>query len=95
MKWQQWNRAARRWLWALTLIGIIASIPVGANRWQMEKTSKQVEYVFDYSDIVLIASYQAHPAEYLKTELVKMKEAGIDTLSLFESRLDDWRRQEG
>ncbi|AJY74541.1 DUF5693 family protein [Paenibacillus beijingensis] len=87
--WQQWNRAAKRWLWALTLIGVIAAIPLGATRWQMEKTSKQIEYVFDYSDLVQIASYQAQPAEFMAKQLERMKQAGIGTMSVYESRLDE------
>ncbi|OXM14149.1 DUF5693 family protein [Paenibacillus herberti] len=89
LKWQQWNRVARRLLWALVLVGVIASIPIAANRWQMEKTSKQVEFVFDYSDLVLVASYQAKPAEFIRAELEKMKAAGIGAMSVFESRLDE------
>lgn len=87
--WQLWNRAAKRWLWALTLLGVIAAIPLGATRWQMEKTSKQVEYVFDYSDLVKIASYQAQPARFLASQLERMKQAGIGTMSVYESRLDE------
>ncbi|MGK9252721.1 DUF5693 family protein [Paenibacillus humicus] len=89
LKWQQWNRAARRIMWVLALIGVIAAIPIGANRWQMEKTSKQVEYVFDYSDLVLVASYQSRPVDYIKSELQKLKSHGVGTLSVFESRLDE------
>lgn len=88
LKWQQWNRAARKFLWVLALVGVIASIPIAANRWQMESTSKQVEYVFDYSDLVNIAAYQAKPKEFLSGELEKMKAAGVTTMSVFESRLD-------
>lgn len=76
-------------VWVLALIGVIAAIPVGASRWEMEKTAKQVEFVFDYRDLVSIASYQAHPGQFIKEQLVNMKEAGIHSMAVFESSLQD------
>ena len=87
--WQQWNRRAQLFLWVLTLIGVIAAIPVGAARWELEKTAKQVEFVFDYRDLVQIASYQAHPEQFIKEQLVTMKETGIHSMAVFESSLQD------
>ncbi|QYR22089.1 hypothetical protein KZ483_03425 [Paenibacillus sp. sptzw28] len=87
--WQQWNRRAHTLLWVLVIIGIIAALPLGVSRWQMEKTSKQVEYIFDYRDLVQIASYQAQPQTFLKEQLAKMKEAGITTMAVYESTLTD------
>lgn len=88
-RWQQWNRILRRWLWALAVIGVLAALPLGAVRYGMEKTSKQVEYVFDYRDLQQIASYQAHPDDYLKEQLARMKEAGITTMAVYESTLEE------
>ena len=87
--WQQWNRRAHLLLWVLTLIGIIAAIPIGAARWETEKTAKQVEFVFDYRDLVQIASYQAHPMQFIQEQLVNMKDAGIHSMAVFESSLQD------
>ncbi|GGD92449.1 DUF5693 family protein [Paenibacillus nasutitermitis] len=90
-KWQQWNRRAHTLLWALVVIGIIAALPLGATRWQMEKTSNQVEYIFNYRALVQIASYKAKPQSYIKEQLVLMKEAGITTMAVFESSLQELR----
>ena len=87
--WQQWNRRAHLLLWVLTLIGVIAAIPIGAARWETEKTAKQVEFVFDYRDLVQIASYQAHPMQFIQEQLVNMKDAGIHSMAVFESSLQD------
>jgi hypothetical protein len=87
--WQQWDRRARKLLWALTLVGILAALPLGVTRWQMEKTSKQIEYVFDYRDLVQIAAYQAHPAQFVAEQLAAMKQAGINTLAVYESSLQE------
>ncbi|EFM09045.1 conserved hypothetical protein [Paenibacillus curdlanolyticus YK9] len=90
LQWQQWNRKLKVVLWALTLIGVIAALPLGALRWQMESTSKQVEYVMDYKDIVLVASYQNDPAAFLDQQLDRMKAAGVTTMAVFESTLDEF-----
>ncbi|GGF91661.1 DUF5693 family protein [Paenibacillus abyssi] len=86
---QQWNRKARKWLWLLVIIGILASLPLGAVRYQMEKTSDEVEFIFDYRDLVLIASYQANPQDFIAEQLPLMKEAGIGTMAVFEGSLEE------
>ncbi|MFF2092590.1 DUF5693 family protein [Paenibacillus sp. NPDC058174] len=86
-RWQHWNRKARLWLWIITLIGVIAALPLGINRMTMESTSKQVEYVFDYRDLVEIAEIQARPKAFLEEQLKNMKYVGITTMSLYESSL--------
>ncbi|MBW7475017.1 hypothetical protein K0T92_09690 [Paenibacillus oenotherae] len=73
----------------VTLIGIIAAIPLGISRWGMEQSANSVEFVYDYKDLVQIASYQAHPQEFIQEHLGKMKEAGIETMAVFESSLEE------
>jgi hypothetical protein len=51
-----WNRAARRLLLVLTALGVLAALPLGFVRHQMEQKSKTVEFVFDYRDLLLVAS---------------------------------------
>ncbi|TYP75698.1 DUF5693 family protein [Paenibacillus methanolicus] len=88
--WQQWNRKARAFMWVLTLVGVLAALPLGATRWQMEdSSSKNVDFVFDYRDLVQAASYTAHPRQYIADELVKMKDAGITSMAIFESSLEE------
>ncbi|MFB9327026.1 DUF5693 family protein [Paenibacillus aurantiacus] len=88
--WQQWNRKARAFMWVLTLVGVLAALPLGATRWQMEDTSsKKVEFVFDYRDLVQAASYTAHPRQYIAEELVKMKEAGVTSMAVYETSLEE------
>ncbi|ALS26064.1 hypothetical protein IJ21_06320 [Paenibacillus sp. 32O-W] len=87
LRWQQWNRKAQKWLLALTLIGMIAAVPLGVVRVQMEQTSKEVEFVFNYRNLVQIASYHAHPRAFLNEHLKQMKNAGITTMAVFESTL--------
>ncbi|MCK9911662.1 DUF5693 family protein, partial [Microbacteriaceae bacterium K1510] len=38
---------------------------------------------------MLVASYQAKPEEFMSAELEKLKAAGVGTMSVFESRLDE------
>ncbi len=76
-------------LWALVILGIAASLPLAAARWQMEKTSNQIEYIFDYRDLVQIAAYQAHPQQFIADQLGPMKQAGINTMAVYESTLQE------
>ncbi|CAH1193138.1 hypothetical protein PAECIP111893_00391 [Paenibacillus plantiphilus] len=89
LNWQQWNRKAQTFMLILTLIGIIAAIPLGISRWGMEQSANKVEFVYDYRDLVQIASYQARPQEFIQEQLGKMKEAGIQSMAVFESSLDE------
>jgi len=87
-----WNRAARRLLLVLTALGVLAALPLGFVRHQMEQKSKTVEFVFDYRDLLLVASYQAHPQQFMEEKLALLKEAGVTTLAVFEGSLDDFAR---
>ena len=89
---RSWYRAARRLLLALTALGVLAALPLGFVRHQMEQTSKTVEFVFDYRDLLLVASYQAHPRQFIAEKLQMLKEAGVTTLAVFEGSLDDFAR---
>ncbi|GLX70161.1 DUF5693 family protein [Paenibacillus glycanilyticus] len=89
-RWQQWNRKAILWLWVIAIIGVIAALPIGMNRMDMESSSKSVEYVFDYRDLVEISDYQARPQQFIDEQLDKMKDVGITTMSLYEGSLKEF-----
>lgn len=76
-------------MWVLTLVGVLAALPLGAARWQMEETAKKVEFVFDYRALVQVASYQAHPKEFIDEQLTNMKDAGIHSMAVYESTLEE------
>lgn len=89
LRWQQWNRRARFVLWVIALIGVAAAMPLGAVRMDMEKSSKQVEYVFDYRDIIEVSEKQARPQAFLTEKLAMLKESGITTMAVYESSLKE------
>lgn len=91
-KWQYWNTVSRKWLWIIVIIGLIASIPVIYDRVTTESTSKNVELVFDYRDLVDVAVYQVHPQDFIDEKLTKLKNAGVTTMAMFESTLDEFRK---
>lgn len=91
-KWQYWNTASRKWLWILVVLGLVASIPVIADRVKTESSSKKVEIVFDYRDLTEAASYQAHPQDYLNEQLDRLKQAGVNSMAMYENTLDDFRK---
>lgn len=87
---RSWNRAARKLLLALIALGVLAALPLGFVRHQMEQTSKTVEFAFDYRDLLLIASYQAHPQAFVSAKLAELKDAGVTTMAVFEGSLDEF-----
>ena len=87
-------RAARRTLLLLAALGVLAALPLGFVRHQMEQKSKTVEFVFDYRDLLLVASYQAHPREFVAEKLKALQDAGVTTMAVFEGSLDDYERAE-
>lgn len=87
--WHRWNNASRKWLWILVIIGIVASLPVIYQRVQTESTANKVEIVMNYRGLMDVASYQANPAGYIDEQLDRLKEAGVNTVAVFESSLGE------
>ncbi|TVX89471.1 DUF5693 family protein [Paenibacillus agilis] len=86
-KLEEWNRGAKKWLWLLVIIGVIASLAVTVQRVQTEQSSKQVEVVMDYRDLIDVSLYQVNPTAYLNERLDLLKEAGVQSMAVFESSL--------
>lgn len=91
-KWQRWNIASRKWLWIIVVIGLVAALPVVYDRLQTEKSSKTVEFVFDYRDLVEAASYRGNPQDYISEQLDRLKTAGVQSMAIYESTLEDFRK---
>ncbi|GGH32841.1 DUF5693 family protein [Paenibacillus segetis] len=87
--WQRWNNASRKWLWLLVVVGIVASLPVIYQRVQTESSAKKVEFVFNYRGLLDISSYNGNPAAFMDEQLDRLKEAGVGTMAVFESTLDE------
>lgn len=86
---QRWNEASRKWLWVLVIIAIVASVPVIVQRVQTESSADQVEVVFNYRGLLDVSAYQGNPQAYLDEQLDRLKEAGVNTMAMFESTLDE------
>ncbi|MEC0373010.1 DUF5693 family protein [Paenibacillus chibensis] len=91
-KWQHFSTASRKWLWILVVLGILAALPVAYDRYQTESSSNNVELVFNYRGLAEVASYQAHPEQFMSEQLDKLKAAGITSMAMFESTLDDFSK---
>lgn len=87
--WQRWNRQAKIGLWIITLIGVVAAIPLGFLRVERENSANTVEYVFDYRHLEEVASYQINFTQYMDEHLEILKNAGVQSMSLYESSLKD------
>lgn len=74
-------------LWALVIVGLLCSLPFAFVRGSVERTANQVEFVFDYRDVLEVSSYRSKPSEYMLERLLEMKEAGVHSLAVYESSL--------
>lgn len=88
-QWLQWNRKATWVLCVLTILGILTALPIGADRWKEQNTSKHVEIVLNYRDLLRVAAYKIHPQQYIHDELAKVKAAGINSMAVFETSLQE------
>ncbi|AZK45886.1 DUF5693 family protein [Paenibacillus lentus] len=87
--WPRWNNASRKWLWILVVVGIVASLPVIYQRVQTEGSAKKVEFVFNYRGLLEVATYQADPTAFMDEQLDRLKEAGVGSMAMFETTLDE------
>lgn len=89
---QWYRRANSRWskiLWWLVIGCMLLSLPLAADRYRTENSSKQVEFVFDYRDLLEISDYKTNPRAFVEDQLKEMKQAGIRTLAVYESTLNE------
>lgn len=91
-KWVLWNNASRKWLWLIVIIGLVASIPVIRDRVQTESSANKVELVFNYRGLLDISAYQAHPQDFINQQMTRLKDAGVTTMAVFESTLDELKK---
>lgn len=89
MLWQRWNRQAKVWLWVITLVGVVAALPLGAQRMAMEDSANTVEFAFDYRDIIEVSEHQPNPRQFVEKHLAMLKDAGIHTMAVYESTLKE------
>ncbi|MCE5170064.1 DUF5693 family protein [Paenibacillus profundus] len=82
------NCLTLRWLWCLVILGIVSSIPLAYQRVITESSSKQVEFVFNFSNLLAISDYKANPRQFVADQLALMKQAGIQSMAVNESTLD-------
>ncbi|MCQ4088136.1 DUF5693 family protein [Saccharibacillus sp. JS10] len=88
-KWRQWNKAATKLLWILVILGIVAALPVAYDRIRTEGTSKNVEMIFDYRDLVQVSAYQGNPQAWINEQLDVLQEAGIHTMAVYQTTLTE------
>lgn len=55
----------------------------------MEKSAQNVEYVFDYRDIVEASDLQPRPRQFVEDRLKMLKEAGVTSMAVYESSLKE------
>jgi len=84
-----WNRRSLKWIWWLVILGVLATLPVVYERIKTERTAHQVEFVFDYRDLLEISDFKTNPRQFVDNQLEKMKASGIHALAVYESTLNE------
>lgn len=85
------NQSWQKLLWWLAIASLLLTLPVVADRYRTEATSKMVEFIFDYRDLLEISDTKADPVAFVEEHLKKMKQAGIGSLAVYESTLTELR----
>ncbi|WP_213413690.1 DUF5693 family protein [Xylanibacillus composti] len=83
----RWNRKMQRVLWLIVALGVMASLPMAAERWQTEQSSGGVEIVFDFADLLVLSEFEAEPQTFMDQELAAMQGAGVTTIAIYEATL--------
>jgi hypothetical protein len=84
-----WNLRTPKFLWVLTLIGMLCALPLVYARHETETSTKNVEFVFDYRDLLDVADWKTNPRQFVDEQLAKMKAAGITSLAVYEATLQE------
>jgi len=88
--WSKWNELSKKLLWIVVIIGLIASIPLTISKLDREASSKTVEFVVDYKDLLEIAGQQHNFDEFIDEQLSLFKEAGITSFAIYEGSLKEF-----
>ncbi|MCR8645064.1 DUF5693 family protein [Paenibacillus sp. N1-5-1-14] len=88
-----WNDKVRKLLIVLVVLGLVASVPLVLERENTETSANNVEFVFDYRDLLDIADMQSNPLGFVDEHLEKMKTAGILSMSVYEGTLQEMKQQ--
>ncbi|WP_328803429.1 DUF5693 family protein [Paenibacillus silvestris] len=92
MNWYKtWNNPLKNVLWWLVIIGMLGSLPLAYMRHQTETSTKNVEFVFDYRDLLDISDVQTNPQSFVAQQLKNMKAAGIGSMAVYESTLGEFK----
>ncbi len=82
----------QRVLWLIVAVGVLASLPMTAERWQTEQSSDGVEMVFDFADLLVLSEFESEPQTFLDQELTAMQHAGITTIAVYEATLAEMQQ---
>lgn len=91
----QWYRRTNQFwpklLWWVVIGSLLMTLPIAADRYRTEQSSKRVEIVFDYRDLLEISDTKPNPRAYVEEQLKRMKHAGIRSMAVYESTLNELR----
>lgn len=83
------NETWRKLLWWVVIGSLLLTLPIAGDRFRTENTSKRVEFVFDYRDLLEISDTKANPRAFAEEQLKRMKQAGIGSMAVYESTLNE------
>jgi len=85
------NHLLRKVLWWLVVVGLLSSLPLVYARHEAETSANQVEFVFDYRDLLDMSDLQANPQDFIADQLKALKAAGVQSLAVYEATLNELR----
>ncbi|SOC34770.1 DUF5693 family protein [Ureibacillus acetophenoni] len=80
----------QKWLWLVVVALLIISIPGLVNRWNVETSSNNYEIIIPYDEILHVAENSELSVD---TVLSRLKEAGLTTVSIEPSSLEELEEQ--
>lgn len=83
------NRKLAGLLWWVVLLGVIASLPVMYARDHTESSADNTALVIDYKDLLQIGAGKANPEAFVKQELDRLMQAGVNGAVVYESTLEE------
>lgn len=86
-KYTAWNKLAAKALWILVIAALLASAPLIGGRAYVERTADQVEFVFDFRDLLEIAQFKENPNAFIDEHVALMKQFGVGAMAVYESTL--------
>ncbi len=81
-------------LYITLAVGLLAAAMLALFRWQTETSANRVEIAYDFRDLLDVAALQPNREDYLERQLLTLQQAGVQSLTVYESTLEELAKME-